>query len=281
MEIKMIQSLPGNVRNPEDGLIVQHPFWGVADGASEVYYPGKPQMNFSSSHLPTITGGQMAVNCLKNVFADNPTEKLGNLISFANLRIRGRCRKYGLNVEDAGSLPGASFIIARIPYKAGGIKLIQSGDSLAVWRCRDGSIGFTDNLVYDCEMERLAMIDQLSAKHQGNQGEMWKEFGPWLEKNRRRVVNKRYPILNGMKIALKLLTEYNIENPQFLIIFTDGVVNYSITNKMNLVAEHILGLYSQGGLDAVFKEAKEIEQNDKPKHILGDEAEKTAIAIEF
>jgi len=277
------QDFPNGIDYPEDDFFSAPPFFGVIDGHSEPYWPGKPRKNFSQWPGQIVTGGQMTANMIKDAFSLNAKMELSldSLARCANSNICIENRKIGLDTEDAGAVPGASFIIVKISLD-GKIEIVQSGDCLAVWRFRNKNIGFTENPVYESEMERLATIDYFHRKHKGNQAKLWKEFGPLLVIRKQGAANIEYPVLNGTSMAPDTLIKYRLpELPETMIIFTDGCVDCKATNVMASVANDMLDTYLEEGLKAVFEAAKIKEQMDKPKHTVGGQAEKTAIVFEF
>lgn len=270
----------GSAKIPEDGIVFNPPrYFGVSDGISGIYTPEEGPMMFGEK-----TGGQLASHAISFTFGRSfvTKEPLKIALDYANNLIRRVNQKNGLSIEKSELLPSATFCIASIDSQK--VKIVQGGDSLAVWEMRDGKIGGIPNLIFEYEQRQTSTIAKLMEKHKGNRQKMWEEFRPYLAEDRRKNINafKGFSIINGQPWFKDHLQEFVLsrENIRSLIIFSDGLVPFEKMAHLTEMAKFVLDFYKIGGLNHILEITREIaDKNKKSSH--EDYPEATAIAIEF
>ena len=269
----------GTASPQEDQLIFKQPFFfGVADGVSGLYLPEEGPTLYEGR-----TGGQMVCDVLlKTIVTASPKESLLRIMLNANQAIAAH-QTYPL--EESEMLGGATFAVAKFTNEQ--IIIIQAGDCFALWVSKNGKIGITKNQVFHHDTQMRQEIARLMEKHGGNQQKMWQEFRPFLAHYRRQQMNNKnhphgYGVLNGQPNAKEMWAEFILfrEEIKLLLLFTDGLIYYSDSEKEQFFAEKVYELYKKGGLGTILKETRIAEEKEKTtSHI--DHAEATAIAIEF
>jgi len=211
-----------------------------------------------------------------------------DILNDADNMLRQTSKSARLNFDNSEILPSAAFAIASVEEV---VRIFTGGDSLAVWRRKDGKIGGSPNRMYWYEMRLLKIIAELMAKHlplSENISEarksMWKEFRPILTEARRANVNKGegYSLINGQKRFDRLMQDFvfDLQELDLLILFTDGLVPVEWTRDVVWLAKTVIRFYESGGLQEVLKSSREIAEHKKfVTHETIPEA--TAIAIEF
>jgi len=278
MKIQVLYN-QGSASIQEDAIIFHPPlYFGVTDGISGVYLPNeKPRL------IDGKTGGQLASHAIVKSFIDaKPGKSLENIIKEANNTIRAISEENGLSFQETEFLPCAGFVVASIDQK---INILQAGDSLAIWKMKDGSLEGTPNRTYKYEKHLLSTIAKLMKKYRGDREKMWKEFAPILIKERRKYFNTDkggFALLNGQPEFEKFLQKFELrrDDVKLLILFTDGFVPSEYTRSVSSMAKFVADFYQKGGLQRVLRETRKIaKQNRSLTHI--DYPEATAIAIEF
>lgn len=270
----------GSAKITEDGFVFNPPcYFGVSDGISGIYTPEEGPMMFNGK-----TGGQLASHAISFAFGRSlvAEEPLKISLDYANNLIRRVSQKKGLSIEKSELLPSATFCIAGVDNQK--INIVQGGDTLAVWKTRDGKIGGIPNLIFEYEQRQTSMIAKLMEKHKGNRQKMWEEFRPYLIEDRRKNINafKGFSIINGQPWFKDHLQEFTLprESIAKLIIFSDGLVPFEKTAHLMEMAKFVLGLYEIRGLSHILEITRGIaDENKESSH--EDYPEATAIAIEF
>lgn len=181
----------GTAKVQEDGLINAPPYYGATDGVSGVYLPQEGPRLFHG-----LTGGQLASQIVANSFKDKGPATVQVGLMTANDWLQGAVRDVGLSLDDPAFLPGACFAICKVGPSS--INVVQGGDTLAVWRYRDGTLSGTVNWNFKYEKFLTDEIARLMGKHGGNRQKMWEEFRPILIQERRQYCSKHgLCLLNG------------------------------------------------------------------------------------
>lgn len=270
----------GTAKVPEDSIVFAPPiFFGVADGVSGVYLPEEGPKLFK-----VRTGGQLASSVLVQTFhCATPKMGLARILRCANNTLRGIAKTEGLSISQPAFLPSATLVVAKIGPNC--IKIVQAGDSLAVWEYTNGNVGGISNPMFTYEKRHLNTIARLMEKHKGDRQKMWGEFRPTLIQQRNTHVNiagKEVALLNGQARFLDCLhlSALSVQDIKLLVLFTDGFVSFEDTENGGELAQKVIGLYRQGELQAVLNNTrKEAEKKKSSSH--EDFPEATAIAIEF
>lgn len=270
----------GSAKFPEDGIIFTPPYFGVTDGVSGIYLPNEGPRFFQGR-----TGGQCASHAVSRAFGlALPGESLEHILFKANDMIRRLSKARGLSPQEPEFLPSATFAVASILHDF--VHILQGGDALAVWMLKDGTIGGTPNQAFGYEAELLSIVSALMQKHGGDRQKMWEEFQPILANRRRLATNtnqgKGFALLNGQPEVEKFWQKFVLQRKDIslLILFSDGFVPFEWMRNEKHLAQSVISLFREGGLQAVLKETRAIEkQNKYSSH--EDEAEATAIAIEL
>ena len=266
MRVSSLQDT-GVEERPEDSLFIGESSFVVADGMSDVYYPGGRKER--PLRFGEMTGGKYASSLLASSVGAAQGWSLRERILRTNVSLGASHRKKGLSLEDPERLAGAVFAAAEISGKT--TEIFHAGDCLAVWIDENHALGATRNLCFEVDMERRCKIAHLLKKHGGNRVAMWREFGPVLEQSRREHANKTYGVLNGQAEFPSLMEHFVLNDLLLLIMFSDGMIDYSISKSRSLLAEKVVSLYVEGGLRRILENARQS----------GVCEEATAIAIEF
>lgn len=280
----------GTVKIPEDRfffrpLSTEVAFAGAIDGVSGLYIPSEgPKLFFGR-----LSGGQMVADTVvQTFFTAAKIESLEEIILRANIMVREIQLAGGVPLERSDLLAGAAFVVAKIEEEI--IEILQAGDCFACWELCDGSIGTTQNQVYQHDMQNLKTIEKLMKKYKGDRIRMWKEFSPVLVKRRCAHVNKRvrmgYGLFNGQQELEDCWQKITLprDRVDILILASDGLIHYPKSgptlNDMLALAQEVLEGFQKGSLETVLTETRRAEEKEKEKsHI--DHAEASALAIEF
>ena len=280
----------GTAEHHEDGYIAQYPLYAVIDGLSEPHSYKNPLKLFNG-----LSGGEMIVEVVKKVFSSiYPQPSLEEYVLIINNMIQRVLETEGFSIKNAGLIPGASFVFAKIEDTA--VRILQGGDCLAVWRFASGEIGFIPNQAYRHVSQNLQTIHEILARNEGNRKEMWVEFYPILSQRRQRDINNStlesgYAVLNGQPNVVKCWQkrEIPIRGLNTLLLFSDGFVPYYETSdeKMEQLAERLLNEYKDSEYkdkvltlkEMLERKRREKSRKGKPSYIKHDEA--TALVLEF
>jgi len=264
----------------EDGMIFRPPFYfGVTDGVSGVYLPEEGPRMFNG-----MTGGQLASAVVCNAFNGvSPSDYSLKEIFWRANAVIGKEIEGKLSIEETELLPSTTFVVSEITSHK--VRIIQGGDSLAIWHMRDGTLGGTLNKMYAYENELLSIIATLMKKHEENRQKMWEEFRPILIKKRQANVNTKqggFALFNGQLCFERFCQKFILpkEEITLLILFSDGLVPFEKTKTESGLADYVVNLYREGGLQGVLKEGRKIAK-EKRSSSHEDYPEATAIAIEF
>lgn len=241
----------------EDRQILSLPFLGVADGASETYWPGKPQKKYGG-----LSGGQRVVNIFgEAVFRARKSDNPLRLMKKTNDAIRKFTRLEALDIHDSSNTPIACFALLKINGRDA--EIIQAGDTMAIWETVGGKFGYTPNQVYTHDMEMLSQIKRLAQKYDGDRKKIWAEFGPAiLEPGRRLRVNRSAPggygVLNGQRHAPKFWFKTRVKNFKNILLATDGFFIYENTTSKAYLSK-VLKMARAGGLKLALNAARGYE----------------------
>ena len=279
-----ILSDPGDAReHPEDGYAKNHPFYAVIDALSEPHSPQKPLRLVGG-----LTGGELVKNeIIKAVEEASPEMDLEEVILAANHHVRKKLSNLEYPIDDAGRLPGASCIFAKLNEGKDYIDLIWLGDCFSVCSL-GGRRGFTKNKAYSHTSKCHLDIERLLKKRLSI-GEMWNIYAPVLEKRRRRDINQNsrngYPLLNGQPQVDYLWQFHRIfgEKLELLTLSSDGLVlpeDLSAKNMPETARAIINSLKSGMTLEGIMNAKRKIKkERKKSSHIRFDEA--TSLLLEF
>ncbi len=119
---------PAEPEPPQEDLCInKYPFFDVLDGASEPHSRVKPPVSFNG-----MTGGRMVVKETAKIFKiASPNSELEDNVFLANREIEKKLKQKGLPLHNAGLIPHASFIFAKIEKEM--VKILTGGDCLAFW----------------------------------------------------------------------------------------------------------------------------------------------------
>jgi len=223
--------------------------FAAIDGFSAPYSDQNPPLLFNG-----LSGGEMVSNIVVSTLAWATSNSiLENLVIKTNEAIKIEQTNYGIRLNDAGSLAGASAIIGKIGNDQ--IEIIQAGDCYAVWSFNGGPIAFTKNKIYETDLqarEQKAVLNgQLEATF------CWQE----------------------LKIPLQEL--------ELLIVFTDGFIAAEQMADEKIMARDVIDLYkarggagAETGLKRILASTRAIQRmNIQTSHEPYPEA--TAMAISF
>lgn len=267
----------GTVKNIEDGLVINPPFYGVIDGTSEPKYFIGRGISFDG----LSSGEKVRQIILETFYAAKNNESLEKIILRSNEKLKNLWRKRKISLDHSDLIAGAAFVFVKINSQK--IEIIQGGDCFALWVSKSGKVGITKNQVYLHGLEAEKIIAELMKKHGGNRKKMWLEFYKPLCQLRLRDNNKKtktgFAILNGQPSLKKCWQKIKIpvKELKFLLLFSDGFVPFKKDNQM---AKETVKFYQKGGLNCILKNKRKYEKRtEKKSYRVFDEA--TAIAIEF
>jgi len=271
----------GSAKIPEDGIIYKRPiFFGVLDGLSGIYLPEVGPAMFGD-----MSGGQFVVSTISSAFVNaEKDQELEEILLSANAIIRRRIELERL-LFDPPFIPAASFVAAKIDEENNNVHIVQGGDSLAVWKTKDGKFGATKNRMFNYERELRQFISDFMMKHNGNRQKMWEDFRPILIRYRRMNFNidkGAVCVINGHPQVERFWSKFDIpiNDLELMIFFTDGLVPLEWTSDEIKLAKKVISLFYKSGLKAVLAKTREIEGVNK-KNSHEDFAEATALAINF
>ncbi len=272
----------GSTKIPEDGIIFKMPaFFGVIDGLSGIYLPEDGPMMFDGK----MSGGQFVASVISSAFINAKKEQtLEEILLSANTIIRKRLELERLSF-DQPFIPAAAFIAAKINEEIGDVHIIQGGDSLAVWKTKNGKFGAIKNGMFNYEKELRQFVSDLMKEYDGDRQKMWEGFRPILMKYRRanfNIDNGAVCVINGHPQVERFWKTFDIpiDDLELMIFFTDGLVPCEWMNDEIKMAKKVIDLFYKNGLKAVLVNTRVIEGlNKKTSH--EDFAEATAIAINF
>lgn len=258
------------------GLLFPHPYYGVTDGVSGVYLPEEGPRLFDG-----LTGkGQIASQTVVETLC-KVQGTLEERIWFINEKLSSIIEQAGLSLDDPAFLPGACFAVCEVGME--GVKILQGGDTLAVWQLKDGAVGGTPNKNFNYEKFLIDNIAELMQKHGGNRQKMWEEFRPILIAERRKYACKYcLCLLNGQPGFEDLWQRFIIKRDKLklLILFSDGLVPFEKTRSMDELTNYVIDHYNHGSLNTVLSETRRLAKLEALKtHETFQEA--TAIALEF
>lgn len=285
---------PPELGQKEDEVIIKERerIFAVLDGFNAPYNYKNPTKFFKGR-----TGGEMVVQTIKETFLQiNSVLPLENGIFFANMMVKKELEKEGLSLKNAGLIPAASFVFAKIEEDS--VRFVQGGDCLAVWQFNSGEIGFTHNQAYLHVALNLQTIKEIMEGNGGNRKEMWAEFAPTLSQRRQQDINNSesetgYAAINGQPSITKCWQKMEIplKGLKTILLFSDGFIHYDETNKEKLpifteklfkdylYGREFLDLSIKATLERMLARKREEKMDSKTSHVDRDEA--TAIALEF
>jgi len=258
--------------------------FAAIDGFSAPYSYQNPPLLFNG-----LSGGEMVSDIVVSTLAwATPNSILKKLVIKTNEAIKTEQANYGIRLDDAGSLAGASAVIGKIGNNQ--IEIIQAGDCYAVWAFNDGQIAFTKNKIYETDLQARENFAYLMKKHQNNRLKAWIEHCPFLADLKRKTVNKEQrAILNGQLEAASCWQELNtpLQGLELLIVFTDGFIAAEQMADEKIMAKDVIDLYkarggagAETGLKRILAATRAIQRmNIQTSHEPYPEA--TAMAISF
>lgn len=268
---------------PEDGIILcpkndNGSFFGVLDGVS-FYTPATGPSLFNG-----LTQGQLAVRIVQSAFLlAKPGEPATETLIVANNILRGESEKHGLSLEQPELLPGTAFILMQIENE--NVSVVWGGDCGAVWLMKNGSIGGTENGVYDYELWVEETFADIKKRHNGNLNRAWEEWLPIRRDKIRQRQNKPggWSTISGRPEFKNSWEEikFPAKEVKLIIIFTDGFVQFKDTADPLVLAEKLIGLYFDGGLAAIMADTRLAQKKSLDRSHEATCPEATAMTIKF
>lgn len=288
----------GSSKKQEDGYFVNHPFYGVLDGASAPHSKTSPLTLFDG-----LTGGEMAVRTVETVFRSASTNDAPDRLILKAGRKIGRVQIERGIPSESDRLAGTTFAIAKIGKDV--LEIVQAGDCFVLWKTIGGELEITKNqlahhdwmlreeitrLMQEIARERGLNLENLDDEQRNEiREEMWIRFLPLLHEARRKHANNPlsphgYGILNGDPRIRGLLQKFTLrsQETELVILFSDGMIPFHLIqpDQETQIAETFYRSWQKGGLDEILRVAREREEESKRgSHV--DHAEATAIAIQL
>ncbi len=279
--------------------------FGVLDGVSMPYSPQHPPKMFDG-----LSGGEMVARHCEfecKVQSGHIDPSLREVIGNASLSLALRLNEAGLalcDLEDAGSLPGAAFAIARLFEDK--IEIVQARDCMVIVEFKNGEIIVSPNKARANDTEMHAHIERLQReiaqetfnlvleevpedKRAQVRGEMWNRLYHILIAACRRDVNRRespsgYGILNGQLELLDLLWEHTFPRDEVatLLLLSDGMIPWTVMRSTNdtEIGRTVLAEFKRRGLAGLLLSARGTEKQTVATSYT-DQAEATAVALVF
>lgn len=270
----------GTVLFIEDYHLFQPPFVVVADGVSPPYNKKHPL-----KMVDGFTAGAMAA---KTVCAAFQSAQIDDSVMACLLRAN---RQLGAWQQESGALfkqpellAGASVVAAKLGDSQ--IQIIQVGDAIALWRLKRGEKGATANSVYQHDEFLHKAFARIMFKVNGNRKEAWERFYEIhctaVRDHTNRSAQGGFGVINGQPGVVPMICEMRFPRSGLrdLILCSDGLVPFEMTQNSRALAELVFRLYDQGGLKGVLQHTRaEEEKKADQSHI--SQAEATAVAIKF
>src|SRR3989344_7623832 len=176
----------------------------------------------------TLFDGMSSGEMIKNIFFNRleisePLNRLFNIVMDADRMIGDFNKQAGFPFK-SDSMAGLVFAIIRINDSV--IEIFQGGDCIAVWKNRDGSIGFTPNNVLKATIYVKEVFKNLMRECKGDREEARRRFTPLLMQEKTRNTNthhtESYPVLNGQANSNLFHHELlNINDVEIITLFSD------------------------------------------------------------
>ncbi len=270
----------GTAKFIEDRVVMEPPFLGVLDGVSGLYDPSiGPQLFLGK------TGGQKATQIVEEVFMlANKDDELITVVKEANTRLRNFSKSVGIDIDRADLLPGMAFAFAKIGDRE--VEIIQGGDSFVLWENTNGEIGLTANQNFFDDEEKVKILNDIIIKCNGDMNKAWPQYIPLSSRLRIERVNKNLEkksvVLNGQAEGESLWFKKSLKRKglKTVILFTDGMIEFSESRDPVQISKTILDVYHRLGIDGILFRIREIEsKRTTATHIKNAEA--TVLLIEF
>ncbi len=246
----------GTAAAPEDGLWSKFPIVGVWDGVSAPYNDEHPPFLYKG-----LTGGKMAGDALADSLQSATVEDLESILVDANRKIGDVQIEAGMNLVDASTLGGVTFVLAQLGTES--IKIVHGGDCYALWAKKSGEVGISHNSFLPFEMELRNKVAELMERTGGNRKEMWRLFYPFLCQKKRENTNVpgRCALLNGQPKVVRCWSKYSIPSKDIslLILLTDGLVPAHEAGNEPELARKLVSLYEKGRLVEILAWARRSE----------------------
>ncbi|TYT75507.1 protein phosphatase 2C domain-containing protein [Desulfobotulus mexicanus] len=230
----------------EDAIFFNGSSFGVFDGATSL---------IQNTCDRGLTGGFLAAHTAKDVFS-NSRDCLILLAEQANRAIYRKMLEHEVDTSDKSALWSTAAAVVRIHGRK--LHWVQIGDSLILLIHKDGSfsIPVTD---FDHDTETLAMWKKISDTSPES---IMDALGHQIRRVRSRM-NVSYGVFNGEKSYASFLRcgVEDLKDIDHVLLFTDGLFIPS-ENPFENRFDTMVRLYQEGGLSAVRKYVRTLEESD-------------------
>lgn len=288
------------------------PFVVVWKSMDEVHYPGKDRRTFrfrlrpvkGSIIIDEIIRSQLCERFVKRHASMTPRQLMLEL----NDCIYAFQASEGLPLNQADELCGVRMVVAKdcgdyfdIAYVGDCFALAESNSGFNItgnqaYRYNCGMYDMIEKC-WDAAALRLrlnpASVEQGTDQWDKVRLEMWREFGPYLESQRRLHINNPdsnlgHGVLNGQPNVKAMIRETPIpkKNLWYLLLGNNGCIPWDMEKDIRgvEVARKLMGAVHQaqnldGALDAVIAQAREYEKNTKISHARGGRADAACAII--
>lgn len=282
----------GSSKYKEDGYFITDKYFGVFDGMSAAYSPSHPPILYNG-----LSGGEYLSRMIEENVLYNSCMDLTPLalLKRINLLIRSSILVSGVNLEESGEIPGATFAIANVNDDM--VNIAQAGDCTAFVVNKDGSFFLSENQIYmhdvsaNNELQRIMcqVAKEIGGEREKILGESWDRYYDFFYAKRKEDTNNKkslngFGLLNGQNGLFDFLVEkqFNVDDIKFLMLFTDGVTPWDMVKSMSReeIASRMMQLYKEGGAHKIVQSARNFESVNKNSSYV-DYAEATIIVLEF
>jgi len=240
---------PGGADYQEDGMVYcESPMVISVNDAYSVPYD-------DSEHPIIIIDGVSTGEIVRKIFCDtviSSSENLKEIAIKANILIGNFQKKQGFPFR-ADELAGTSFVLAKITEEA--VNIFQGGDCTALWMYKDGSVGFTPNIVAPATRYVNKISATLGQQCGGDLKKARALFIPHIKEEKLRNNNnpnsqQGYPVMNG-QLNIKMCQEVHLktDNLKLLSLFSDGLIPFEWFNDQAAM-EALAKFVEQNGLQA-------------------------------
>lgn len=211
-------------------------FWAL-DGLSGVYHCRRPLAQFADPQGRRWSGGEMVTRLVSEFWRQNPHLSVTELVHRANQLILNWHLEQKVDWSDPVNRAGTTFALAQFDPSGSTLRLAQAGDAMAVWRYRDGTLGWTDNKVGPFDRlgvvrraEYLAEVRRLGL--QNEKAQVQALFGEQhLTEGRHCYMNcpanpQGFGVLNGDANLQSFVTTFDlpVADLDLLLLVSDGML---------------------------------------------------------
>ncbi len=241
---------PGDAKYQEDGMVYceGNPMTISVSDAYSVPYD-------DSKHPIIIIDGMSTGEAVTKIFCNTvfnakPSQSPKEIAIEANALI-GDFQKKQRFLFQASDLAGTSFVLAKVTEEF--VNIFQGGDCTALWTHKDGSLGFTPNIVAPATRYVNKISAELRQQCDGDLKKARALFTPYLKEEKLFNNNnpdspQGYPVINGqLNVGMCQEKLIPVNDLRFLLLFSDGLIPFKWFNDQ-VAMERFAMFVEQNGL---------------------------------